>query len=79
MAKPRSCNSDLKEGMTDGTFKKAVMNRGGFPENITAEVRQQMSGVWHGFREDSSMILPDGRTFHDPHYQDITPVDDENV
>jgi len=75
----RSCNNSLKEGMTDGAHKKAVMNRGGVVEPCTTDARRHMSGVWHGFNETASMVLPDTRTFANPFYQDIAPIDRENV
>jgi hypothetical protein len=66
--------------MTDGAFKKAVMNRGGVVEPCTTDARRHMSGVWHGFNEVSPpMVLADTRTATNPFYQDIAPIDRENV
>jgi hypothetical protein len=76
-AKPRSCNMELLEGMTDGTFKRANMNWcNASPETVA--VRKQMSGVWHGFNEISSKMTPDARTTS-AGYADVTPADKENV
>lgn len=75
----RSCNEDLRAGMTDGAYKKYAMNRGGFVEGDTAGVRKLMSGVWHGFNESPTKFLPDGRECTSPYYVDVTPEDKENV
>lgn len=63
----RSCNDGLKEGMTDGSWKKFDMNRGGTVEPITAHLRTHMDGTWHGFCEDSHFMLPDTRSFVNPY------------
>ena len=74
----RSCNADLMEGMTDGTWKKA--NRDWETDDmLTAQIRANMSGLWHGFNELNPKILPDGRSVSTRHYFDIEPVDNENV
>lgn len=40
---------ELLEGMTDGTYKKAIMNRGGFVEPDTYEEnRADMADTWAG-------------------------------
>lgn len=75
----RSCNQDLHAGMTDGAYKRAAPNRGGILEHTSCAVRQQMSGVWHGFNETQMKVLPDGRPDHPPYYHDIAPLDRENV
>jgi hypothetical protein len=75
----RSCNGALEAGMTDGAYKKAAINRGGFVEGDFAGVRKLMSGVWHGFNEVEQKFLPDGRPCVPPYYIDIAPVDEANV
>jgi len=65
--------------MTDGTYKRAAINRGGVVEDTTFPVRRLMSGVWHGFNETPVKVLPDGRTDHTPYYADVTSHDMENV
>lgn len=72
-APSRSWRSDLHEGMTDGTYKKYAMNRGGFVEPCTAPVRRQMAGVWHGFNEVQPKILADARYTDTPNYLSIRP------
>lgn len=82
MAYPRSrsCNVSLHEGMTDGAHKKAIMNRGGFPEMITPMIRSHMAGVWHGFNEVVPKYMPDGRVMpRDSDDYAIAPQDRENV
>lgn len=39
----RSRTAELNEGQTDGKYKKAVVNRGGFPETETAKNRVTLS------------------------------------
>lgn len=75
----RSCNADLHAGMTDGTYKAYAINRGGVVEDTTVAVRRVMSGLWHGFSDLQSRILPDGTTATSLNYQDVTPQDKENV
>lgn len=75
----RSANASLHAGMTDGAYKKSAPNRGGVVEDTTMEYRQRMSGVWHGFHEIESKVLPDGRVVTVPYYHDVTPYDEENV
>ena len=75
----RSWNRDLHAGMTDGTYKKFAMNRGGVVEDTSAPYRRDMSGAWHGFNETQNKVLPDGKVVMTPYYHDITPVDEENI
>jgi len=71
----RSCNSDMRAGMTDGSYKKAAPNRGGVVESTTFEIRRQMCGIWHGFNDTPMKVLPDGRTDHPPYYADVASED----
>jgi hypothetical protein len=75
----RSWNKDMRAGATDGSFKKYAMNRGGVVEDTTAALRRLQSGVWHGFNETQTKVLPDGRVDQPPYYHDVTPQDKENV
>lgn len=72
-APARSYREELFEGATDGAYKKAVMNRGGFPEACFAPVRRRMAGVWHGFNEVQPKVLPDGRIVETQNYLSIRP------
>jgi hypothetical protein len=77
----RSCNTELRVGATDGTYKAFAMNRGGsqVEDDHLLKVRKQMSGLWHGFHEAQDRVTPDGRHFTSPYYQDVCPLDEENV
>jgi len=75
----RSCNQSLFEGMTDGAYKKAAINRGGFIEPTYEEYRRVMSGAWHGYSETHSKVLPDGRIVSTRNYADVAPMDGENI
>jgi hypothetical protein len=77
-AQARSMNMSLHEGTTDGTWKKANMNWCN-ASDLTAQVRSNMSGVWHGFNEVNPKITPDGISVSTPGYYDIEPIDNENV
>jgi hypothetical protein len=70
MAYPRarSCCAELDAGMTDGMYKKVIMDRGGEVELLTPASRQQLEDVWHGIHEAPKMMLPDGRVCTDPYY-----------
>lgn len=78
-AQARSCNADLEAGTTDGTWKKAVMNRGGVVETMTTDIRRHMSGVWHGFNETNPKVAPTRGSVSTINYQYITPEDKENI
>lgn len=62
MAYPRarSVNAELHEGMTDGSFKKVIQNRGGEPEELTGLTRAQLSVKGYGIVEAQRKWLPDG-------------------
>lgn len=77
----RSCVTAMLVGTTDGTYKAYAMNRGGsqVEDDHTLLVRKQMSGLWHGFHEADERVAPTGQRFKSPFYQDVCPVDEENV
>jgi hypothetical protein len=56
----RSCNAELAAGMTDGSFKKVVKDRGGFVEGTTWEHRRQLSVSTYGIVEAPVKTCPDG-------------------
>jgi hypothetical protein len=59
----RSMNQDLKEGMTDGKYKKIVQNRGGIVEkDVFYMSREDLNDVFYGIHEDPVKSLQDGRT-----------------
>jgi hypothetical protein len=61
-------NADLREGMTDGSYKKVVRNRGGVVEHGFVDSRRDLADVWFGIHEDVSKHLPDGRNAVTPNY-----------
>lgn len=63
-----SLNSNLYEGMTDGKYKKVIRDRGGEVEADTYSSRRDLDDVWYGIHEDSTKVLPDGRTVHTPEF-----------
>lgn len=78
-AQARSCVKDLHAGMTDGAYKRYAINRGGEVEDTTANVRRQMSGAWHGFRDIDTWALPDGREMTAYTHVNVDPDDIENI
>lgn len=70
MAYPRArnLNSELVEGMSDGSFKKVIQNRGGEVELDTARTRDALADVWHGIHEMNPKALPDGTVANTPCY-----------
>ena len=77
----RSCRTEMLLGTTDGTYKAFAINRGGadLEEDHLLNVRRQMSGLWHGFSESPDRIDPTGQVFVSPYYEDVAPMDGENV
>lgn len=69
--KPRNLNADLELGTVDGKYKLARPNAGGVVEDTTAQYRREMCGIWHGFNEARTKILPDGRAVSTYTYQDV--------
>jgi hypothetical protein len=54
--------------MTDGSYKKVIMDRGGEVELLAPASRQNLADVWYGIHEAPKMMLPDGRACTDPYY-----------
>jgi len=59
-APARSANTDLAMGMTDGTFKQVVKDRGGQVDTATWESRKQLSVALYGIVELPGKTCPDG-------------------
>lgn len=78
-AKRRSAVYELQCGTVDGKYKRYRPNTGGVVEDTTVPFRHEMSGVWHGFAEVRTKILPDGRLHVSREHYNIEPVDRENV
>lgn len=47
----RSMNAEMREGLTDGSYKKVVQNRGGMVERTTYDSRNELDDVWYGIHE----------------------------
>lgn len=77
-AQPRSCRTELRVGMTDGKYKRANINWSN-ASDVTAQIRAQMSGAWHGFNDVQEKFTPGGVEFSDPYYCDVAPIDEENI
>lgn len=57
----RSMTGDLREGMTDGTYKKVnSRERGGDVERTTQSSREDLPDVYYGFHEAQFKEFPDG-------------------
>jgi hypothetical protein len=61
MAKPpsRSCNRELGQGMTDGSYKQVVKDRGGLVDDATWQSRKHLSVKGYGIVEAPEKELPD--------------------
>jgi hypothetical protein len=61
-APSRSCNAELAKGMTEGSYKQVVKDRGGFVEGTTWEHRKNLSVETYGIVELDLKTCPDGVT-----------------
>lgn len=59
-APERSRNGSLKNGMTDGTYKKINPDRGGFVERTTELARQALNADTYAYQEYPAKEQPDG-------------------
>lgn len=59
-APERSRNGSLKNGMTDGSYKKLAPDRGGFVETTTQEAREALNPMTYGYQELPFKEQPDG-------------------
>lgn len=69
----RSLNGDLAEGMSDGKYKKVVMDRGGAIDAATYADRAALNDVYYGIHELRTKILPDGTVHVTPDFV-ATPI-----
>ena len=69
MAYPRlrSCNNELDQGMTDGSYKMVVKDRGGVVEPLTYENRRDLTDGWYGIHEAPVKMTPDGMRVRTPY------------
>lgn len=63
----RSVNRELDEGMTDGTYKKVVQNRGGLVEEGFWLARKQLSTKGYGIVESPTKVLANGDEISTPY------------
>ncbi len=70
----RSQNANLAEGMSDGKYKKAVMDRGGEIESTTYNGRRDLSDQYYGIHEARSKVLGDGTQGVTPSFVATPPV-----
>ena len=63
----RSCNDDLEAGMTDGLYRKIIMDRGGVVEPTTYAARRDLTDAWYGLHECPSMMTPDNMRVRNPY------------
>lgn len=64
----RSMNGQLAEGMSDGKYKKVVMDRGGVVEGTTYADRRVLDDTFHGIHESPTKVLADGTQHTTPDY-----------
>ena len=64
----RRVNADLAEGMSDGLYKKVVMDRGGVVDEATYLSRSTLDDLNYGVHERSVKVLPDGTLHASPDY-----------
>ena len=55
----RSCNRELAQGLTDGSYKQIVKYRGGIVESSTYEARKNLSVPLYGIVEKEEKELGD--------------------
>jgi hypothetical protein len=58
MARPRSVNDALRLGVTDGTWKQVVKDRGGLVETGTYDSRRDLSVAVFGIAESRDKEVP---------------------
>jgi hypothetical protein len=68
-------NDELSEGMTDGSYKKVVQNRGGLVDPGTYEARKDLHDRWYGIHEQSNKILPDTLNTRTPNFVSTPEAD----
>lgn len=64
----RSQNAELAEGMSDGSYKKIVTDRGGQVDSATFEARRDLADVHFGIHEARVKHLGDGSVHVTPDY-----------
>ena len=70
----RSVNAALHEGLTDGSYKKVIRDRGGFPEGTTQAARRDLDDTWYGIHETPSKVSGDGIDIATPNFVPTAPA-----
>lgn len=73
-APARSCNNELDQGMTDGTYKQVARDRGGVVEATTYATRRDLNDWYFGIHEAPRKETPDGLTCATPTYVATPPA-----
>lgn len=72
----RSASAELREGATDGKYRKVNgPDRGGVEEMTTLFEREDLNPQWYGIAEKQVKRMPDGRSVTTPRYRHIAPAD----
>ena len=66
-AKPRARQANCREGMTDGKYRKVIMDRGGVVEAATHASRADLTDGWYGIHEAQSKMTPDNMRVRTPY------------
>lgn len=70
----RSVNADLHEGLTDGSYKKVINDRGGFVDKVsTVAARASLSDRYFGIHETPYKTSPDGVNLPTPNFVPTPP------
>ena len=67
----RSCNENLKDGMSDRSYKKVRQERWSPErkgESLTDITRKDLYDIWYGIHELDEKMLPDGTTYKSDDY-----------
>lgn len=70
----RSVNAELHEGLTDGSYKKVIQSRGGFPEAATHNARRDLDDRYFGIHETPLKTSPDGISLPTPNFVPTPPA-----
>lgn len=73
-AAPRGMTGELLEGITDGSSKKVVRDRGGVIDQATLNARRDLYDTWYGIHEDPLKVDPFGRIVRTPGYRATRPL-----
>lgn len=73
-AQQRPLTLDFQAGETDGTYKKGIRERGGFPEHTTPDQRDAFADTWYGIHEAPVKTDPFGRKITTPNTHTGGPV-----